>query len=140
MMRPAFLLLTFFFAFSLQAQDFDKQQIENRIHPVGKVSVEGGAAPAAAPDNSKKSTETAAKAPGQATFEKYCITCHKDGLAGAPKFRDANDWKPRLAAQNLDVLTATAIKGLNAMPPKGTCQECSEEDIRQAIQYMLPKS
>ena len=31
------------------------------------------------------------------------------------------------------------IKGKNAMPPKGTCQECSDSDIKAAIDYMVPK-
>ena len=64
--------------------------------------------------------------------------CHRDGIAGAPKFRDENSWKPRLANANIDALIASAIKGKNAMPPKGTCQECSDSDIKAAIEYMVP--
>ena len=78
--------------------------------------------------------------PGQETYEHFCITCHQDGVAGAPKFRDAGDWKPRLAGKTMDDLVATVTKGLNAMPPQGTCTECSDDDLRAAIQYMLPKS
>ena len=65
--------------------------------------------------------------------------CCEDGVAGAPKFRDDTDWKPRLLKQNIDSLTATALKGMNAMPVKGTCQECSDADIKAAIQYMVPQ-
>lgn len=77
---------------------------------------------------------------GQDTYEHFCITCHQDGVAGAPKFRDNKDWAPRLSGRTIDDLVASAVKGLNTMPPQGTCTECSEEDIRAAITYMLPKS
>jgi len=117
--------------------DFDKQQIQERIEPIGKVHVEQGAdAPVSAPE-----TKTAeAGPPGKATYDQYCVVCHRDGLAGAPKFEDKNDWAPRMAGKNMDELLAIAIKGLNAMPAKGTCIDCSDADLKAAIQYMLPKS
>ncbi|WP_320205182.1 c-type cytochrome [Legionella jordanis] len=123
------------------SEDFDRQQIEQRIKPVGQVNIEGGQKSSAkqqtAPAEQKKTA--ANEPPGKATYEKYCSTCHRDGIAGAPKLQSA-DWKPRLDAKKMDGLIASATKGLNAMPPKGTCAECSEEDLKQAIEYMLPKS
>lgn len=118
-------------------ENFEQQQILLRIQPIGKVRVDGESSSpiAKAPPAEKKIL-----APGQATYEQYCITCHRDGVANAPKFRHKEDWSPRLAKQKLDELTATAIKGLNAMPPKGTCNDCTDEDIKQAVQYMLPQS
>lgn len=76
---------------------------------------------------------------GQTVYEKNCIVCHQDGVAGAPKFRDESDWKPRLSGKSIDLLLASALKGLNAMPVKGTCQECSDADIKAAIEYMVPQ-
>lgn len=119
------------------ASDFDREQMQQRISPVGKVRVEEPAqASSAAPQVEQVAVK---KSPEQAIYEQYCVVCHRDGVAGAPKFRDEADWKPRLAKQNLDSLTATAIKGLNAMPAKGTCQECSEADLKAAIKYMVPQ-
>ncbi len=117
--------------------DFDREQIQQRISPVGKVRVEepAQAANTAPPPEQVEVTPP----PGQATYEQYCVVCHRDGVAGAPKFRDEADWKSRMAKQNLDSLTASAIKGLNAMPAKGTCQECSEADLKAAIKYMVPQ-
>jgi cytochrome c5 len=80
------------------------------------------------------------EAAAKATYEQFCIICHKDGLVGAPRFGDEKDWKPRLSGKTLDDLLAVAKKGLNAMPPQGTCTECSDEDLKAAIQYMLPRS
>lgn len=80
------------------------------------------------------------ESPGQSTYEKFCAICHRDGLVGAPKFRSVPDWKSRTAQKDLEELVNSAIQGVNAMPAKGTCVECSEEDIKNAIQYMLPQS
>lgn len=124
---------------AIAAEDFDRQEIEQRIQPVGKVRLEAN--PDAATATPKTEEVAVKKEPGQEVYEQFCSTCHRDGLAGAPKFRDEAGWKSRLAAKK-DVagLAASAIKGVNAMPPKGTCAECSEEDLKNAIQYMLPKS
>jgi cytochrome c5 len=122
---------------SYAAEDFDRQQLLLRIQPIGRVHVEG----------QSETTKPASAAPivekartGQELYEKYCIVCHQDGIAGAPKFRNEADWKPRLASLKIEGLIATAIKGINAMPAKGTCVECTEADIKNALQYMLPKS
>lgn len=120
--------------------DEDRLEIEQRIQPIGRVHIENQSDNLSEKDNdSNKEKIAEKKEPGQDTYEQYCITCHKDGLAGAPKFRDSTDWKPRMTG-TIDDLVAIAIKGLNVMPPKGTCNECSDADLKAAIQFMLPKS
>ncbi|KTD64353.1 c-type cytochrome [Legionella spiritensis] len=119
--------------------DFDRQQIEQRIQPVGRVHVEDQ--PGTSQPKQPVKAVAVKKEPGQETYDQFCVTCHRDGVAGAPRFRDKADWQPRLTANNnVDGLVASAIKGMNAMPPKGTCMDCSEKDLKQAIEYMLPKS
>lgn len=88
------------------------------------------AAPAAAP----APTAVAAGA-GEALYKQACVACHAAGVAGAPKFADKAAWAPRLAL-GLDGLTASVIKGKNAMPPKGG-SAASDADIKSAVQYML---
>lgn len=142
-MRMTMCSLLAILSFQLQANgDFDRDQIQQRIRPIGNVHIikaipsEQVGPPAA---SVMEAGVTKAK-PGQAIYEQYCSVCHRDGVAGAPKFQSAADWSPRQTKQTLDSLVATAIKGLNAMPAKGTCQECSEDDIKAAIQYMVPPS
>ncbi|EEZ42236.1 putative cytochrome c5 [Photobacterium damselae subsp. damselae CIP 102761] len=53
----------------------------------------------------------------------------------APKKGDAADWKDRLA-QGQEILAKHAIEGFNAMPAKGSCMDCSDEEIIAAINYM----
>ncbi|MGQ3890293.1 c-type cytochrome [Legionella sp. CNM-1927-20] len=141
-MRISLLILIVFmkWCFADNVNDFDRQQIIERIKPIGEVKIENAAPATNQKEVQQPTTQVAAKEePGQAIYEKYCASCHQNGLAGAPKFRQEADWKPRMA-KKIDGLTASAIKGLNAMPPKGTCAECSDEDIKTAIEYMLPKS
>lgn len=76
---------------------------------------------------------------GKETYEHFCITCHQDGIAGAPKFRNKKEWDARLSGKKIEDLVDSAVNGLNTMPPQGTCTECSEEDILAAVTYMMPK-
>jgi cytochrome c5 len=39
----------------------------------------------------------------------------------------------------IDALVASAKKGKNAMPPMGTCMDCSDAELKAAIEFMLPK-
>lgn len=136
-MRVVLMLLLFSLMLPARAvEDFDRQQILQRIQPIGQVRTETTATPAPAVAATPAVTKSAS---GKDLYEKYCVVCHDSGLAGAPKFRDESDWKTRLTGKKLDDLTQSAIKGLNAMPAKGTCMDCSEADITNAIQYMLPQ-
>jgi cytochrome c5 len=76
---------------------------------------------------------------GKETYDHFCIICHQDGLAGAPKFRNSEEWAPRIEGKKIEELVVIVTNGLNSMPPQGTCSECSEEDLRAAIEYMLPR-
>ena len=110
-------------------------EIAKRLEPVGKVCIQGqecaaggGGATAAAsgggmsPDN---------------VIAKHCTACHSIGLLEAPKIGDTAAWKARADKEGgLDGLLAKAITGLNAMPPKGTCGECSDAELKAAIQKM----
>ncbi len=79
------------------------------------------------------------ESPGKKVYERFCVVCHRDGLMGAPKFRDQAQWDKRLADRTIDDLVISVLKGKNAMPAKGTCYECSEDDIKSAVDYMMPQ-
>jgi cytochrome c5 len=100
------------------------------IKPVGEVNI--GAAPAAA------AAPVAAAGPrsGEDVYNAHCAACHATGAAGAPKHGDKAAWAPRVA-QGMDTLLMHATNGLKMMPPKGTCAECSEEELKGAIEYIL---
>ena len=68
-------------------------------------------------------------------YNQSCIACHASGAAGAPKKGDAAAWKPRLA-QGMDTLLKHTKEGINAMPPKGMCMDCSDDEFKALINYM----
>jgi cytochrome c5 len=68
-------------------------------------------------------------------YNKTCAVCHASGAAGAPKTGVAADWEPRMG-KGMDVLVASVENGMNAMPPKGMCFDCSADDYKALIEYM----
>lgn len=80
-----------------------------------------------------------AVASGEETYNTRCMACHATGAAGAPKLGDKAAWAPRIAT-GMDALLANATNGKGAMPPKGTCMDCSPEALKAAIEYMVQKS
>ena len=76
---------------------------------------------------------------GEEVYNASCGACHASGAAGAPKTGDAGAWAPRIA-QGEATLVKHAIEGLNAMPPKGMCMTCSDDEIKAAVEYMVEKS
>ena len=95
-----------------------------------------------APVPATAATQTVATAAGAgappALFNQICTACHTAGVAGAPKIGDKAAWAPRIA-QGIDALTASAIKGKGAMPPKGG-SNASEAEIKAVVTYMVNAS
>jgi len=78
----------------------------------------------------------AAAVDGQKIYQASCQACHMAGIAGAPKLGDKDTWAPRIA-KGKDALLASVKNGLKAMPPKGTCMGCSDDELRAAMEYMV---
>ena len=105
--------------------------IKERTAPVAKVAIAQPTTPA----TSNTAVVTANADIGKKIVETKCIICHGTGVAGAPKYGDAAAWKPRLA-KGMPTLFSHVKNGFNAMPPKGTCAECSDADLQAALEYM----
>ena len=69
-----------------------------------------------------------------ALYTQACQACHAAGVAGAPKLGDKAAWAPRLS-QGIDGLTASAIKGKGAMPPRGG-SSATDAEIKAVVAYM----
>ena len=76
---------------------------------------------------------------GQQVYDTACTTCHAAGLAGAPKLGAPGDWTARLD-KGVDTLYANAINGIGGMPAKGLCMDCSDDEIKASVDYMLENS
>ncbi|WP_413242912.1 c-type cytochrome [Pseudidiomarina sp.] len=116
----------------MMPQQDDESAIKERIAPIGKVRLAGDSA------QSGSGSQTAAAGPrsGQQVYDKFCAACHTPGVLNAPRINNAEDWEPRLA-QGMETVFQHAWEGYNAMPAKGTCGDCSKEEIQAAIDYMV---
>lgn len=120
---------------AVSAQAATTDDIAKRLAPVGQVCVTG---------QECKGMEVAASAGGgggaktpDEVIAKHCNACHGTGLLGSPKIGDAADWGKRAKEQGgIDGLLAKAITGINSMPPKGTCADCSDPELKGAIEKM----
>jgi cytochrome c5 len=111
--------------------DLSEEAVLRRIQPSAQVTLAGAPAAAAAPAGAAATVGN----PGKKTYDAACGACHGSGAAGAPKFGDKAAWAPRLKA-GVDGLTASAIKGKGAMPPKGGNTSIPDADIKAAVEYM----
>ena len=113
-----------------------EDEIRNRIKPVGQVCLQGeecgeaAAAPAAARSGPRSGSEV---------YDAACMACHTTGAAGAPVIGNADQWGPRIE-KGMDTLIDHAINGFNAMPAKGGCASCSDEEIVASIEYIIEQS
>ncbi len=75
---------------------------------------------------------------GEQVYQQFCSTCHKTGVANAPKFADKAAWEPRIA-KGKDVLYQSAMNGVagTAMTPKGSCMNCTDDELKAAVDYMV---
>ena len=149
-MRLILLILLLFSIVNIFAETNSPSAIEKRIAPVGTVNISNQApslkeapatttAPAAAQQTTTTTETKTAEDKGQQIYQQYCSVCHATGVAGSPKLTDKADWAKRYQ-QGMDILLAHVLNGYNAMPPKGTCGDCSKQDLQDAIEYMLGQS
>ena len=129
--------------------------IKQRIEPVGKLRLDNARAqiiktqtPAAVKPIKMKNAAIITQTPaettqpvirvsnGQKVYQQFCMACHAQGAAGAPKLNDPAQWQARIK-QGRDVLIEHVIKGYKFMPPMGTCMSCTKNDIEAAVDYML---
>ena len=113
--------------------DKQKDEIAERIKPVGSVCLQGDATCGAA------AAASSGPRSGDDVYKTSCLACHDTGAAGAPKKGDKAAWAPRIA-QGMDTVYSHAINGLNGMPPKGTCMSCSDDDIKAAVDFIVDAS
>ena len=90
-------------------------------------------------DQTAAATGVVDLAAGEQIYQSACFACHMTGVAEAPKLDDPAAWEPRLA-QGMAGLIQSSINGKGAMPPKGGFAHLTEDDLRNAIEFMLDKA
>jgi cytochrome c5/cytochrome c553 len=137
--------------FSLQSRMSDGQtaaqlmETMERLRPFGVVHVAASAGNVQAPATATAIVAVGPGGPaavsrsGESIFNTVCTACHTTGAAGAPKLGDKAAWSSRLA-EGKDTLYQHALHGFKVMPAKGTCTDCSDEEIKAAVDYMVSKA
>lgn len=98
------------------------EAIAKRISPVAKLDLVDASGP--------KVFKT-----GEQVYNSVCAGCHKAGVAGALKFGDSAAWATAIGT-GYNTMLANAIKGKNAMPPKGGNPALDDYEIARAVVYM----
>jgi cytochrome c5 len=125
-----------------------EEAVAKRLKPVGEVAVDPtqpkpassapvavAGTPAAIP-GAPPAAEAKGDGKGKPVYDMACMACHTAGVAGAPKLGDKAAWAPRLKA-GTSTLYTSALKGKNAMPPKGGNLSLSDADVKAAVDYMV---
>ena len=115
------------------AQNFSEGGIAERIAPVGDVYLDGEIATA---NSGSESSEPAGPRSGEKIYNTYCVACHGTGAAGAPIKGQADAWTARIAQGEAQLLKH-AIEGFNAMPARGTCADCSDDEMAATVQFLI---
>ncbi|ARG97313.1 c-type cytochrome [Legionella micdadei] len=82
------------------------------------------------------------KEEGKQIVQHFCASCHASNPLiplGAPRIGEKDDWTPRIK-QGINSMFSHTEEGFNAMPARGGCFECSDEQLMLAILFMLPES
>ncbi len=93
-----------------------------------------------APDMPRFADENLAK--GRGIWMGTCRNCHLLGISGAPAVTDYNAWKPRIT-KGKPALYHSALNGIKGpdgqyrMPPRGGNAQLKDDQVRQAVDYMV---
>lgn len=77
--------------------------------------------------------------PGRRVYLATCAACHDNGSLGAPRIGDRKAWKGRIA-EGKRMQVRMAIKGIRKMPPRGGNPALSDQEVEQAVVYLLNQS
>ncbi|MET0068423.1 MAG: c-type cytochrome [Candidatus Thiodiazotropha sp.] len=92
------------------------------------------------PDMPRFAQENLAK--GRGIWMGTCRNCHLLGVSGAPAVTDTGAWAPRIE-KGKPALYRSALNGIKGedgkyrMPPRGGNDRLKDEEVRQAVDYMI---
>ncbi|MFQ3323860.1 MAG: glucose/arabinose dehydrogenase/cytochrome c5 [Pseudomonadales bacterium] len=73
---------------------------------------------------------------GEEIYRLACQTCHNNDILDTPQFGVIDDWRSRLEKGNFN-LKVNAILGINNMPAKGNCTDCTRQEVGLAVDFIL---
>ena len=123
-------------ASALDLTDQQRADIEVRIRPFSTVCVQGEIC-----GGSRGALAASVGRSGEDVYNAACMACHSAGIAGAPKVGDQVAWAGRIS-KGMGSLYDSGINGVagTGMIARGGCADCSDEEIRLAVDFMVDGS
>lgn len=123
---------------SAYGQTAREQAMIDRLSPIGSVCMAGDACAA-----TTVAGPTGPRSP-EDIYNGSCMACHLTGVTNAPIFGDVEQWAPRIAT-GMDALYASVFNGIEVegvltMPVNGLCLDCTEDELRATVDYMVESS
>ncbi len=143
--------------FGAQVKDSTADTLTDRMRPVGKVNTDLDAPNQAAEalktvHHKVASTRVTAGGalarhetpnPGKVIYDQACFACHATTALGAPVLGAKDAWAPRFE-KGFDMLFSNVIEGYTGetgiMPPKGGFTHLTDQNVRDALIFMLQES
>jgi S-disulfanyl-L-cysteine oxidoreductase SoxD len=86
-----------------------------------------------------KVENAATSSAGQTIYETSCVACHGNPAIGAPVVGDKEAWV-NVTKKGLEQVYHYGINGINSMPPKGGNMGLTDDQMKEAINYMIDSS
>lgn len=106
-------------------------EIRARLQPFGHLCRSGDNCSGAGTEQ----TASSGTMSGEQVYNQFCFACHATGVSESPLLGDVEAWAPRIA-KGLDALWENTVNGLGLMPVRGTCLNCSDDELRDAMNYV----
>lgn len=121
-----------------------REATDERIRPIGRVALIGDPGVGVRPVVQTVEVSVSAPLSGPQVYNENCYLCHAaPGVGGAPVFGDALAWEARIA-QGPEMLRERVIDGYQGeqgiMPPKGGRPDLSDEEVLEAMDFMLSEA
>lgn len=75
------------------------------------------------------------------TFQEVCKSCHTGGfkgwVSGAPNVKKPEQWLEFLNRDSEEEMRQIVLNGNKQHKKKGGCRKCSNQEIQQALDYLL---
>jgi glucose/arabinose dehydrogenase len=77
--------------------------------------------------------------PGKERYDLVCSGCHNAGVSGAPVLGNYTQWQP-VIAQSPELTREHVFNGYKAMPERGLCYVCTDQQLLDMIDYVLAEA
>ncbi|MXZ56488.1 MAG: cytochrome c5 family protein [Gammaproteobacteria bacterium] len=74
---------------------------------------------------------------GEVIYKKYCANCHQGSIPRSPVLGKQADWTDRVEKGRAALIENVRVGIPPEMPKMGSCRNCTDEELGNAVDYML---